>query len=1214
VSQEDRYRFRSKIGSGSFGELWLASDTLLDRPVAIKRLNATDDANLRDRFLNEARMLARLNHPNITQIYDVFFDQDNNNFYLVMEYVDGKDLSKLIGGGNPLPLDLVLDVAKGLLQALSYVHGRGMVHRDVKPANVMIADEVKLTDFGLASLKSILQGGTNFFAGTPAYMAPEQIDGQPLDGRADLYALGIMLFEMISGDRFPFAHAGQAGMLSGHLLVDPPPISQFAPTVPLVLEQTIMRLLAKDPEERYPSADALLEVIESIHFWPTHVPAFLDDEDKAEEHPQADFIGCERALAQLDGFLAKAISGDGRVVFVSGEPGLGKTTLVAEFSRRAQQADPTLLVAAGACDAYSGIGDPYLPFRDSFAMLAADVEALWEAGSISRAHAMRLWTALPTLVETLLSRGADLVSVLVDGQTLAAHAAVVMPKEKDWLEKLSKLTQFKADGKQDIQQDLLFEQCANVLQLLSKKDPLILILDDLQWADTASLSLLFHLGRRIADSRLLIIGTYRTDELALGRDRGRHPLEPVLNEFKRLFGDIDVGLDKISVVERQAFVDDFLDQEPNRLGPPFRQSLFTLTSGHPLYTVEVLRDMQERGDLMLDESGAWVEGPALDWTMLPARVEGVIEERIGRLDDELRQTLDVACVEGETFTAEVISSARSVEFRSLLRQLSSQLDRKHRLVSEHGRTRIGQQPLSVYAFRHNLYQQFLYNQLGESERAVLHEEVGRALEALYGEQRERIAAQLAWHFEVALNREKTIEYLQMAGEQARQRFANHQAIEHFRKALHSAEQMPAAETAVKRQTIHAALGELLTATGQYESAREHLLEVLELTETHGDRDGKVRACRWMARTYELRGEYAPSLEWIQKGLLAQELEETAETAELLLIAGLINTRQGEYNSALELCRQGLKIAQKLGELPVLARAYNLQGNIDRLLGHSTDSIKQFETALELYEQAEDLHGQALTQNQLATAYFYLNQLRKADQSYREALSIFGQIGDAYNQLLAHNNLGGIALKQGKLDEALGFFREALSMLEQIGGSLWVMGGLHLNIGATYSRQGRTSLANQHLQTSREHFEKGQVRDLLPEMHLRFAETALVSNDLDQADEHGRQAVDLSRELSMPGEEGSSLRVLGEIATIQGQYDLAEKHFEQSLSTLDEIGDKYEWARTQLSLSRLRANQHLRDASLAALELCIPIFERLDAKLDLTKAYQLRQQLSSRLET
>jgi serine/threonine protein kinase/tetratricopeptide (TPR) repeat protein len=315
----ERYRLERKISSkGGFGDVWLATDTFLDRPVTLKCPKATDDPIRRERVLIEARMLARLNHPNITQIYDAFFDEEENNLYLVLEFVDGKDLSDIIGAGTPLPLDIVLEIAMGILKALSYAHQRGLVHRDIKPANVMIGDDVKLTDFGLATLRSILQKGTGFVAGTPAYMAPEQIEGRAIDGRADLYALGILLFEMITGGRLPFEYTDQTEMLDAHLHTNPPPVSQFAPAVPPQLGELVSRLLAKDPEDRYPSAEAVMDALDAVQVGPTvgNLPLQLTP-----------FVGREEELAEIQERLQDPAC---RLLTLVGLGGSGKTRLALE--------------------------------------------------------------------------------------------------------------------------------------------------------------------------------------------------------------------------------------------------------------------------------------------------------------------------------------------------------------------------------------------------------------------------------------------------------------------------------------------------------------------------------------------------------------------------------------------------------------------------------------------------------------------------------------------------------------------------------------------------------------------------------------------------------------------------------------------------------------------------------------------------------------------
>jgi predicted ATPase len=204
------------------------------------------------------------------------------------------------------------------------------------------------------------------------------------------------------------------------------------------------------------------------------------------------------------------------------------------------------------------------------------------------------------------------------------------------------------------------------------------------------------------------------------------------------------------------------------LDATFRQTLYERTRGHALYTVEMVRGMRERDALVRDESGRWVEGKAVDWASLPARVEGTIGERIARLPAALRETLQVASVEGETFTAEVVAQVQAVAEREIVRQLSGELDKWHRLVVSVGSHRSipGKRRTSRYRFRHILFQEYVYKGLDEVERAYLHQAVGDALEQRFEGQTEAIAIQLARHYRVAGQEPKAIDYLHQAGEWA----------------------------------------------------------------------------------------------------------------------------------------------------------------------------------------------------------------------------------------------------------------------------------------------------------------------------------------------------------------------------------------------------------------------------------------------------------------
>lgn len=590
------------------------------------------------------------------------------------------------------------------------------------------------------------------------------------------------------------------------------------------------------------------------------------------------FVARERELAQLKEFLDRTLAAQGQACFVTGEAGSGKTALVTEFARRTEKVHSDLIVALGSCSAQAGIGDPYLPFREILALLTGNVEGKLAERTISPENAKRLRGLVRWSGNALLKFGPDLINILVPGSGLIAKAGAFVADQVGWPKKLEKLVQRKAAlaGSASLEQSRIFEQYTDVLRALAVKQPLLLALDDLQWADTSSISLLFHLSRRIGDSRILLVGAYRPDEVALGRAGERHPLEPVLNELKRYYGDIWVDLGQTAEVEGRQFVDALVDTEPNRLGEAFRQALFRHTGGHPLFTVELLRNMQERRDLVQDEQGRWIEGPALDWDELPARVEGVIEARISRLEKELQETLTVASVEGEAFTAEVVARVQAVDERRLSQRLSRELDKQHHLVGAQGVQRLGGQRLSLYRFQHNLFQKYLYNNLDEVERSYLHEDVGNVLEELYGDHAEEIAIQLARHFQEAAVTDKAIRYLLQAGRRAARLSAHEEAIGHLARGLELLRNLPdTIERTQQELEFQTSLGPALIANKGYAApeVEQTYARARELCRQAGETAGIIPVLRGLLAFYNVRAEYQTARE------LAEQFFSLAQTPE-----------------------------------------------------------------------------------------------------------------------------------------------------------------------------------------------------------------------------------------------------------------------------------------------------------------------------------------------
>lgn len=664
------------------------------------------------------------------------------------------------------------------------------------------------------------------------------------------------------------------------------------------------------------------DVLSSVSLSPTKVPDFLQMPESSLSGDGLPFVAREHELARLDRWLDQTEEGQGRVAFVVGEPGSGKTVLLNEFILRMMNNKTDLVVAGGNCNAYGGIGDPYLPFREILDQLTGGAEARWNSGVISREQARRLWLLMPESVQALLDVGPDLLDLFVAGSRLKERAAMLSPRDTPWLAELQSLLAQREAGERQVnlEQADLFDAFTKVLQTLARQRSVVLVLDDLQWADAGSISLLFHLGRRLAGQRILVMGIYRPSDVALGRDGERHPLEGVVNEFQTIFGEPPLDLGQ---VEGRHFVDSILDVQKNRLGHAFRDRLYQHTQGQALFTVETLRDLQVRGDLVRDGDGVWVEGPAIDWTELPVRVEGVIGERIGRLPAALQEIIKVASVAGEEFIAEVVARVLGIDEREVIRQLSGALDKQHHLVQGRDGQRLEGQRLSQYRFRHILFQHYSYHAIDEVERAWLHEEVGNELEHLYQGQEDIVAVRLARHFREAGMVAKAVDYLQRAGELATRSFVYTDAIQFLDDAILLTETL--AETPERRQTdlkLQLALAGAQRKAGQIAEALDTFRLSAEIAEgLKASEDQALAALGYedLGWRFNLPAELATRL--LESALNALGEEESALRSRVLIsLSRALFASTGFLERRISMAQQAVAMARRINDPSTLYAA------------------------------------------------------------------------------------------------------------------------------------------------------------------------------------------------------------------------------------------------------------------------------------------------------
>ena len=1124
---------RDLLGRGGMGDVYRATDLQTGETVAVKALNPdvlARDPGLLERFLREGEALRRLNHPNI--VHMVASCEERGRHYLIMEYVGGGSLETLLQKEGRLSPTRTIEIALDLADALTRAHRLGIIHRDLKPANVLLAPDgtPRLADFGIAHVATGPQlTQTGMLIGTVDYLSPEACQGEPLDERADIWAFGVLLFEMLSG-QLPFGGDNLPARLTAILLQPTPDLAALATGLPDGLVDLVYRMLEKDREQRIPSVRLVGAELDALHKGrmpvrapspavtsaplgaPTPSAAPRPSASQTDQASRPAFVAREHELSALESFLQAALAGQGRVTFVVGEAGQGKTALLQEFARRAQAACPDLVVASGDCDAYTGIGDPYLPLREILALLTGDVESRLLARAMGTDQARRLRDLLPVAVRGFLEGSADLVDVFVPGAELLRRALSVEPwPDCDaWIGRLAALVERKATlpGDPNLQQAALFEQYTRLLTKLADERPLLLLIDDLQWADGGSCSLLFHLGKRIAGSRIMILGAYRPSEVALGRAGERHPLETVFNELRRLYGDnqLDLGL-----AEGRAFVDAFLDSEPNQLNEEFRQSLYAVSQGQPLATVELLRDLQARGGLVQDSTGCWTARPGLEWSAFPARVEAMIAERIARLDEQQRHALQVASVEGETFTAEVVARVVGVGERDVVRLLSEELDRAHRLVRAEGVRHLDGQRLSIYRFRHILFQKYLYTTLDAVESSHLHDAVASALQALHGEQTDDVAAELARHFGAAGATDEAADFLKRAGDRAAALVAPGEAAQYYLAARDAYTKAygegwnPMEQAALERK-----IGEALFRHGDYREAAEHLQRALGLLGAGvPDSRGRVQRALLAQMLRQVAHRLLPRyFRHAPAGAVPAAVELKLELWYSLSLIDFISSRQERH---LLLVFKILNEAESQGSVPWIARSCaGLTFPLDAMaLGRLARAYSL--RAVDLAEQVQDREVLELAHQAAAHHAMWIGQWDAALQHGEASLAALGADSASFQRVIAAWVVASALICQGKAHQALA-----------VGEDLVRTGDQRADLEMGLMGAGRVGLALSRL---------GRLRDARPALERAIELADTIPDDMNRVQARG----DLGQCLLRLGQRETALEVLEEACR------LARKH-------------------------------------------------------------------------
>ena len=912
---DGRYEVKRFLGEGGKKMVYLAHDNLLDRDVAFALIKTEGlDVIGLTRINREAQAMGRLgSHPHIVTVFDLG-DHDGQPF-MVTELMSGGDVEGMLedAAEHRLSLEQAVSIASETCRGLEFAHSKGIVHRDLKPGNVWLTGDgvAKIGDFGLAVASDrsrLTQEG--MMVGTVSYMPPEQAMGGEVTQRADLYSLGAMLYEMVTG-RPPFLGDDSVSIIGQHINTPPVSPTWHNGNCPRPLEALILRLLAKNPEERPGSASDVLTVLDGLGTEVSlEAPAVVGAEtsegrtNALDSVAQGVFVGRQQEMGELKAALEDTLSGRGRMMTLVGEPGIGKTRTSQELATYAGLRGVKVLW--GRCYEEQGV-PPYWPWVQAIRSYVRDAE--------------------PEKLSTEMGAG-------------AADIAEVVSDVKTQLPGLQPAPQLEPEQARF----RLFDSITAFLKSASQSRPLMIILDDLHWADKPSLLLLQFVVRELSNGRILLVGTYRDMELSR-----QHPLAESLGELTRERAFQRVLLRGLSQEDVGRFIEVAAGVQPE---DALVNAVYTQTEGNPLFVTEVVRLLVQEGQLGQAQrtSGRQTES----WTVrIPEGVREVIGRRLNRMSERCNDTLTMASIVGREFEFS--------QLKALVEDLSE--DMLLDVLEEALAARvIEEMPDSIgrYQFTHALLQETLMDELSLTRRVRLHARIAESLEAMYGDDAESHAEELVFHFEQAqaiLGTEKLVKYSVSAGDAALSTWAIEEGRAHFELARNLLTDDTDGRTKAEVLFGYARARSALPSEGEFQRCLDLMAEAYQAFKSVGDYQGAVSVAAQLTINVI---RFSSGADVLLRDSLQHAAENSPEKARILALLGHVTYFQaGSEEEASQALDESLKLANNLNDKPVQALVLAVQSEMSARNLNFDDARSKSDQAINLAAQVGDSNSATL---------------------------------------------------------------------------------------------------------------------------------------------------------------------------------------------------------------------------------------------------------------
>jgi tetratricopeptide (TPR) repeat protein len=974
------YRIDRELGSGGMGKVFAATDEN-GGTVALKVIHPhlLETPGFFKRFMREAQLGQSIRHQNVVRTLDCDqeFGGGTATCFLVMEYVEGQTLSELLRELERVPEELCRHVAREICKGLAAVHDAGVVHRDLKPENVLITPEhvVKVMDLGVAQVadETLRLSKDGAFVGSVEYAAPEQFKGGDVDGRTDLHALGVLLYELASGSH-PYRGGNFHEVLGRVCDEEPRRLGEINSQLSAFFEEVVHTLLIKDPRGRFASATQLLGVLEEGEdsLWWHERARSLEAETRRPIRririPRETAVyGRDAELAVLREAYEAASAGGGQVVLIEGEAGIGKSRLVDEFVARlhADGEDVSFLFGSyppgGAATASGAFSSAY---REHFG----------EAGSAD--YLSRSPSLSPAFDALLRGEGAPPGTV---------------PLTKDSLQ-----TCF-----------------VNVTRALAEERPTIVLVDDLHFSPDEGRALFTSLALGVPEARVLLVGTTRpgtSQEWTTGLTRLPHTRQ--------------LALHRLGPKDLAALLKDCFRSEHLALG--LAGQIGAKSDGNPFFAFEIIRGLREGQFITQNEDGTWASTRVIEDIEIPSSVLDLVNARVADLSEEERDILDVACCLGFEFDPLLVGEVLGMARIPLLKRLG-QIERRHRLVRSSGLR---------YVFDHHQVQEALYGSLSELLRREYHAALAEALEARADAAKEdpaeldgSLCVDLCDHFLRGARGESALRYLAAAQDHLTSSYLPAQTAALTERAL----AVPGLLTGVARGDTLLRLVDALAGRGRNSRQEECGREAAQIAEAADDDALRIRAANAlglfflaMSRHDEAEASHRRALD-----LAVASGDRKSEAAAWGNLGSVLGGR-GRFTEAREHIERSLTLCRELGNRRHEASVTGNLGITERFLGRLSEAQALFERQLALCRELGDRRLEASAIGNLGSLFYAQGRQAEAQEHLERQLAIGREIGSRWVEMTATSNLANVLDARGRLAEAGEVLARSLALSRELG--------------------------------------------------------------------------------------------------------------------------------------------------------------------------------------